>query len=48
MDSKDIGINIIEAGLAIDCPKFSSGGYAEYETLEAKQVIRLPNYCRKD
>ncbi len=45
LNNKDIGISIIEAGLAIDCPKFSSGGYAEYETVEARRVIGLPKYC---
>ncbi len=45
LDNKDIGISIIEAGLAIDCPKFSNGGYAEYETMDSRQVIRLPKYC---
>ncbi len=45
LDNKDIGISIIEAGLALDCQRYSNGGYTEYETMEAKRVIKLPNYC---
>ncbi len=46
LDSKNIGISIIKAGLAIDCPKYSDGMYAEYETVKAKQAIKLPKYCQ--
>lgn len=45
-DSIDIGIRIIQAGLAIDCPRFSDGKYAKYETIEAIRVIKLPRYCK--
>lgn len=45
LDKKDIGISIIEAGLAIDCPRYSNAMYAEYETLTARQTIKLPKYC---
>jgi micrococcal nuclease len=48
LDDKDIGISIIEAGLAIDCPRYSNGMYAEYETSESKQAIKLPKYCVKN
>jgi micrococcal nuclease len=48
LNNKDIGISVIEAGLAIDCPRYSNGMYAEYETLEARQVIKLPKYCVKN
>ena len=46
LDSKDIGISIIEAGLAIDCPRYSKGHYAEFEQSKAKQEIKLPKYCQ--
>ena len=48
LNDKDIGISVIEAGLAIDCPRYSNGMYADYETLEAKQAIKLPKYCLKN
>ena len=47
LNDKDIGISVIQAGLAIDCPRFSNGVYAEYETIEATQAIMLPKYCRR-
>jgi micrococcal nuclease len=47
LSNKDIGISVIEAGLAIDCPRYSNGMYAEYETVEARQTIRLPKYCQR-
>ncbi len=48
LNDKDIGISVIEAGLAIDCPKYSNGMYAEYEILEVRQAIKLPKYCVKN
>jgi micrococcal nuclease len=46
LDGKDIGISIIASGLAIDCPRYSKGRYAKYETEAAKRSIKLPKYCR--
>ena len=46
LDGKDIGVSVIEVGLAIDCLRFSSGRYAEFETVDALAVIKLPGYCR--
>ena len=46
LDGKDIGISIIASGLAIDCPRYSKGHYAKYETEAAKKSIKLPKYCR--
>ena len=31
LDEKDIGARVIANGLALDCPRFSGGRYAEYE-----------------
>jgi micrococcal nuclease len=44
LDGKDIGISVIGAGLALDCPRYSSGRYAGYEM--AGTGIVLPEYCR--
>lgn len=41
----DIGAAIIAAGLARDCPRFSGGRYASFETPAARQLV-LPRYCR--
>ena len=40
----DIGQAIIEAGLALDCPRYSGGKYAEFEMKGAANT--LPGYCR--
>lgn len=42
---KDIGTTIIANGLALDCPRYSSGRYKSYETRSAKKYILLPKYC---
>lgn len=42
----DIGTAIISEGLALDCPRYSGGRYAEFETAEALEQIKLPGYCR--
>ena len=47
-DQTDLSIAIIKAGLAIDCPKYSNSLYSEFETLDAKKLIKLPSYCFKD
>lgn len=41
---RDIGALAIAAGMARDCPRYSGGKYAEYETAESR---RLPqhSYC---
>jgi micrococcal nuclease len=46
LDGKDIGISVIGAGLALDCPRYSSGRYAEFEQAAARDLITLPKYCR--
>lgn len=47
LDGEDIGAKVIVQGLALDCPRFSSGRYAQYEQKRATRQIRLPGYCRK-
>ena len=46
LNGKNISISIIVSGLAIDCPRYSKGRYAKYETETAKRIINLPKYCR--
>ena len=43
LDGEDIGAAVIEAGLALDCPRFSGGAYAGVE--RAGTGIMLPKYC---
>ena len=42
-DGAVIGVSVIEVGLALDCPPYSGGRYAEYE--KAGTDIVLPGYC---
>ncbi len=44
LDGQDIGASIIAAGLARDCPSFSGGRYAEFDTAASKR-LPLPGYC---
>jgi micrococcal nuclease len=41
----DIGAAVIQAGLALDCPRFSGGRYKAVETEAAQSRIKLPRYC---
>jgi micrococcal nuclease len=45
LGGKDIGAAVIEAGLALDCPRFSGGRYKAVETAMARSGIKLPEYC---
>ena len=47
LGSKDIAGAVIEAGLALDCPRYSGGRYAEFEVADAPERIKLPGYCKK-
>ncbi len=47
LDGEDIGIAVIAAGRALDCPRYSGGRYAEFELAAARELIKLPNYCRQ-
>ena len=38
LDEQDIGATVIGAGLALDCPRFSGGRYAEYEVEGAARM----------
>ena len=42
----DIRTAIISEGIALDCARYSGGRYAEFETAEALEQIKLPGYCR--
>lgn len=46
LDGQDIGASVIAAGLALDCPRYSGGRYAEYEVEGAVAKIKLPRYCQ--
>lgn len=46
LDEQDIGATIIINGLALDCPRYSGGRYAQYEVKGAAAMIKLPKYCR--
>ncbi|HAD86503.1 MAG TPA: nuclease [Rhodospirillaceae bacterium] len=45
LDHLDIGGEVIKAGLALDCPRFSGGRYTNLETPAAHKAIKLPPYC---
>lgn len=45
LDDRDIGAGVIEAGLALDCPRFSGGRYKAVEIEAARSAIKLPGYC---
>jgi micrococcal nuclease len=47
LGDRDIGAAVIEAGLALDCPRFSGGRYRAVETEVARSAIKLPGYCVK-
>jgi micrococcal nuclease len=42
----DIGVTIIKAGLALDCPRYSGGRYKAVETVAGRDRIKLPKYCK--
>jgi micrococcal nuclease len=46
LEGKDIGISVIEAGLALDCPRYSGGKYSSYENNGVAEQVKLPKYCR--
>jgi len=47
LNGQDIGATLIGAGLALDCPRFSGGRYAEVERQGARVRIKLPGYCER-
>jgi len=46
LGGQDIGVAVIAAGLALDCPRYSGGRYSEHEVAEAQDQIMLPGYCQ--
>ena len=46
LDEQDIGARVIANGLALDCPRYSDGRYAEYEIEGVAVQMKLPGYCR--
>ena len=46
LGEQDIGARLITNGLALDCPRFSGGRYAEYEVEGAATRMKLPGYCQ--
>ena len=42
LGDQDIGVAVIAAGLALDCPRYSDGRYAEYEVAAARTACALP------
>jgi micrococcal nuclease len=46
LEGKEIGEAVINAGWALDCPRFSRGRYQMIETREARQRIKLAGYCQ--
>jgi len=47
LKDKDIGVSVIEAGLALDCPRYSDGRYVNIEQPAARVRIKLPMYCKR-
>jgi micrococcal nuclease len=45
-EGRDIGGEVIAAGLARDCPRYSQGRYAAAERPEASRRLPFPSYCR--
>jgi micrococcal nuclease len=47
LKGKDIGVAVIKAGLALDCPRYSDGRYKAVETAAGRERIKLPRYCKR-
>lgn len=45
LNGKDLGAEVIRAGHAADCPRYSNGRYKRFETEKARRWP-LPNYCK--
>ncbi len=45
LGGQDIAALMVAQGVARDCPRYSGGRYAEYET-DASRALPLPEYCR--
>ena len=53
LDGADVAAELVRAGVARDCPRFSGGRYADAERAAARdgagiaEAYRLPGYCRR-
>ena len=47
IEGNDIGVAVIEAGLALDCQCYSGGQYKVIETVEGREVAKLLGCCMK-
>jgi micrococcal nuclease len=47
LNGRDIGAAVIGVGLALDCPRYSGGRYANLEVPAAILRMRLPRYCEQ-
>lgn len=45
-NGSDIGAEVIRAGHALDCRRYSGGRYRKFETAAAKSRIKRAGYCR--
>ena len=46
LGEQDIGAAVVAKGLALDCPRYSKGRYAEYEVKGITEKVKLPRYCK--
>jgi endonuclease YncB( thermonuclease family) len=46
-EGKDVGAEVIAAGLARDRPRYSQGRYAAAEQAEASRRLPFPSYCQR-
>jgi micrococcal nuclease len=46
-EGKGIGITIVEARLALDCPSYSGGRYKSVEPVVGREQIKLSGYSIK-
>ena len=46
-DDRNIGLELIRLGYALDCARFSGGEYAFYETKQARAEQSRASYCRR-
>ena len=45
-DGRDIAQELVVRGLALDCARYSSGRYSEFETEQARRTLRRAAYCQ--
>ena len=47
-DDRDIGLELIRIGYALDCARFSGGEYSFYETQKARAEQSRASYCKRN